>query len=162
MGNCCWYNDNEAKLERQMQLLKDAEYKNTKEQTYNFTKAKVIKVYDGDTFWVAAWHNDQLVRFKVRLYGVDCSEMKDKRIEHKNQAYDAKQYVSDLLLNEIVDINVIENRKYNGKMQKEKWGRLLCVIHTHGVNVADMLIQQGLGKPYFGGTKEDKEPKNEA
>jgi endonuclease YncB( thermonuclease family) len=137
-------------------LLAAAEYKNVPEQTYDFTKAKVIKVYDGDTYWIAAWHCGRLLRFRIRLYGVDCAEMKSKDLEQKQQAINAKQYVSDLILGQIVDIDVLENRMINGKVIKEKWGRLLCTIKTHGVDIAQLLIDQKYAKPYFGGTKHDE------
>lgn len=154
MGLYCCKNVVENNVENNKDFdLKDITYADTKEPVYDFKKAKVIKVYDGDTFWVATSYNNDIVRFSVRLYGVDTPEIKDKNKENKEKAKQAKEYVESLILNKIVDIEILNNKKYNGKMVKEKYGRLLAIIKINGVDLAENLIEKGYGKPYYGGTK---------
>lgn len=147
MGNC--YCKNKELIE-----LQKITFEEVKEQQYNFTKAKIIKVYDGDTFWIATWYNKEIIRFNVRLYGVDTPEMKGGDNESKEQARVAKEYVENFILNKIVDIEVMNNKKYNNKIIKEKYGRLLAIIKINGIDLADDLIKKGYGKPYFGKKKE--------
>lgn len=135
-------------------LLADATYENTPEPTYDFTVAKVIRVYDGDTFWVAVKYAGKRSRFKVRLYGVDCPEIKGGTEKTKLAAQKAKKYVADRILRKFVAIEVLNNKIINGKKIQEKYGRLLSKIYVDGCDLALELIDRGLAKPYFGGTKE--------
>ena len=122
--------------------LTKATYKNTTEPIYNFTKAKVIKVYDGDTFWIAANNNDDIFRYKVRLFGIDCPELRDK----DPIAFAARDYVEDKLLDKIVDVDILTNRKVNNRLQKEKYGRLLAIVKYKGVNINKRLVELGYAK----------------
>jgi endonuclease YncB( thermonuclease family) len=142
--------------------LQNLTFDEVDETTYTFKKAKVLKVYDGDTFWIAAWCDNRIQKFRVRLYGVDCSEMKGGTVETKLHAQKAKEYLEHKILNQIIDINVLNNKLYKDpkakkeKRIREKYGRLLCIIHMDGINIADEIIKLGLGVAYYGGTK--KEP----
>jgi endonuclease YncB( thermonuclease family) len=120
---------------------------------------KILKVYDGDTFWVALKLNGKVVRHKVRLYGVDTPELKpslslknrDKEIK---AAKKAKNFVEELINNKVVEMLC-------GKW--DKYGRLLGTIYIYEYgclpcwykkfSLGDMLIENRLGKPYYGGTK---------
>jgi endonuclease YncB( thermonuclease family) len=133
--------------------LESCTYNNTDEMTYRFTEAKVINVYDGDTVTIAAFIGDQALRFNVRIYGIDCNEIKGGTIESKIEAQKAKKYVADRLLNKIVKINVLNGQIINGKKIREKYGRLLAIITIDGKSISDELIYLGLAKPYFGGNK---------
>ena len=134
--------------------LETAEYKDTPEIQYSFTRAKILRVYDGDTFWVAAQHGNEIYRFNCRLYGIDCCEMKSNDIEQRQRAITAKKYIEEKLLGKIVDIQVLNNTVYQGKMIKEKYGRLLVKIKIQDRDLAQQMIDLGLGKSYFGGTKD--------
>lgn len=134
-------------------ILEAAEYKDTQEVQYSFTKAKVLRVYDGDTFWIAAQYENGVYRFNCRLYGIDCCEMKSLDSTQKSLAVSAKDYVSKRILGKIVDIEVLNNKLYQGKMIKEKYGRLLVKVNVGGKDLAQEMIDLGLGKSYFGGTK---------
>ena len=118
--------------------------------TYDFTEAKVIKVYDGDTMTIAAWFNGGFKKFSVRLYGVDCPEMRGL---DKDKALDAREFVSDLVLNKIIKIEVLNNKKFNGKTMNEKFGRLLAHVWIDDQNLATLLYENGHAVKYYGGKK---------
>lgn len=122
--------------------LDKARYENTPEVTYTFTRAKVIKVYDGDTFWIAAKHNGSIHRFKARLYGVDCPEIRDK----DPLAFLAKEYIERLLLGHTINIQVLNNTRYEGRLQREKYGRLLAIVKYKNVCINDRLLELGYAK----------------
>lgn len=133
--------------------LLHATYDNTPLPQYTFSKAKVVKVYDGDTFWIVAWDRGQLCKYSARLYGVNCSEMRGGTEETKNEARAAKQYVAKQIEGKIVEIKVLSNTTVGNRIIKEKYGRLLVSVTVDGVDLAASLISQNLGKPYTGGTK---------
>jgi endonuclease YncB( thermonuclease family) len=151
MGTCISH-EKDIDVARLIQL-NNATYENTSEQVYKFMQAKVIKVYDGDTFWIAAWHGNEIQRFSVRLFGCDCAEIRTGTIETKRLAHEAKDYVISKIEGKIINIQVLNNTKFNGKIQREKYGRLLSIVHYNGINLADDLISKGYAKPYDGGTK---------
>jgi endonuclease YncB( thermonuclease family) len=146
----------EIKQSDEIALLSACNLKNTPEQVYNFTKAKVIKVYDGDTITIAAIYNKIATKFSVRIYGVDCDEMKGGTEITKYNARMAKKFVSDLILNKIIDIEVLNGKIINGRKVNEKFGRLLANVKIDGKDLADELIRNNLARPYFGGTKGGK------
>lgn len=153
MGSClsCSYVINETNKE--INLLNSVDYAGVAAKTYNFTYAKVIKVYDGDTFTIAAFDNGVLTKFQVRIYGINCEELKDKNYTNRQKAYEAKKYIEETLLNRIINIEVLNNKVINGKKIKEKYGRLLANVNINSINPAAELIKKGLAKEYYGGTK---------
>jgi endonuclease YncB( thermonuclease family) len=151
MGSCGTKSPNIEDIRHRQ--LESCTYENTDEMTYRFTEAKVIGVYDGDTVIIAAFIGDQALRFNVRIYGIDCNEIKGGSTESKIEAQKAKKYVIDRLLNKIVKINVLNGQVINGKKMREKYGRLIAIISIEGNSIADELLHLGLAKPYFGGNK---------
>ena len=73
------------------------------------TQGTVIKVYDGDTITIASklpYNDSPLYRLSVRLNGIDTPEMKPSknlpnREEHIKKAHEAKDFLSNLILNKI-------------------------------------------------------------
>ena len=123
-------------------------------------KCKVIKVYDGDTIWVSIILHGKTVKFNCRMLGYDSPEMKPLlKIENREdvitKAKQAKQFLSDLILNKIVDV------KFSGF---DKYGRALTTIYitdpdsTHifcanKMDVNTLMIRKGHGYSYMGGKK---------
>ncbi len=130
--------------------LESVNIKTVDEITYDFTEAKVLKVYDGDTITIAAWFANGFKKFNVRVYGVDCAEM---RGAEKEKAIKARDFVSDLILNKIITIEVLNGKKLNGKKMTEKFGRLLANVWIDGQNLAQLLYDNGHAVKYYGGTK---------
>lgn len=135
------------------------QYKNIQRETYNFTNAYVTDVYDGDTITIVAKHN-RLTEFKVRLYGIDTPELRTGDDESKQKGIKARNYLRSLILNKRIGIRVLNNKKYNGKMVRPKYNRLIAIIYprsccfNHAESYNDLLINKGYATAYFGGTKE--------
>ena len=110
--------------------------------------AKVLKVYDGDTFTIGAplhIENEQrFYKFSVRLAGIDCPELQTQDPNEKQVALEAKQFVTDRILNRPVhldDLNI------------DKYGRLLARVSYNGEDLSTQLLDAHLAVPYGGSTK---------
>ncbi len=109
--------------------------------------AKVIKVYDGDTFTVEAYPWPGLeAKASVRLNGVDTPEIRGKCEVEKQKAIEAREFVKGLILGEVVQLENIKYGKYAGRVVAD-------VIVDGGESLADKIIAQGLGREYHGGTR---------
>ena len=123
-------------------------------------KCKVIKVYDGDTIWVSIILHGKTVKFNCRMLGYDSPEMKPLlKIENREaiitKAKQAKDFLSNLILNKIVDV------KFSGF---DKYGRALSTIYikdpdstrilcANKMDVNTLMIRKGHGYSYMGGKK---------
>jgi len=108
---------------------------------------KVVKVYDGDTLTLATklpYPDSPVYRFQVRLNGIDCPEMKTHIESEKECAKLAKNLISEMVLNNIVELK---------EVQLEKYGRILAKVYCNGVCLNDLLCEQHLAVSYDGGTK---------
>ena len=117
--------------------------------------AKHCNIYDGDTFSVIFNYKGDLIKYKVRCMGYDCAEMKplktnEHRILEKELALKSKMRLEELLNKHETKLIKIEC------FQFDKYGRLLVkvwnMIDKKSVN--DIMIEEGHGKAYDGGTKE--------
>jgi len=129
--------------------LSKSTFENTELFEFRFTVAKVIKIYDGDTVWLAFYNNKTINKVKARLYGIDTPELKpllntpnrDVIIE---KAIKSKNKLIDLIDNKIVDIECKGTDKY---------GRLLVIIKYNDININEYLVENKYAVRYFGGTK---------
>jgi endonuclease YncB( thermonuclease family) len=107
-----------------------------------FHLCKVLSCYDGDTVRVAFKYNNQYYNFSIRLYGIDCPEIRSK---NKERAIMIRDYVREQLLNKNVYIEC-------GRF--DKYGRVLGKIYeTYGNYLKDdsfneKLIKLGYAKKY--------------
>jgi endonuclease YncB( thermonuclease family) len=108
------------------------------------TKCKPLRVYDGDTLWIAFILDKKLFKTKIRMIGYDSAEIHSKGSEQLQKAIEAKEYLEKLLGTDLVDIEFLENDKY---------GRPLAKLYVNQNCINDQMIQSGLGKPYDGGKK---------
>jgi len=110
--------------------------------------AKVIKVYDGDSFSVEAYLWPGITaKTKVRVIGVDTPEIRGKCEAEKRKAIEARDYVKGLILGEVVFLENVKHGKYAGRVVAD-------VKLEGGDNLAAMIISQGLGREYHGGARE--------
>lgn len=127
--------------------------KNTKRFVPQFTYAKVVNVYDGDTVTLAAFHtnakNPHL--FRCRLARIDAPEMtkqtgrtKRDRLREKELAIVSRDALRKLIDNEIVDVKVLK---------LEKYGRVLAELYYKKMNISDWMVEHDYAVPYDGGTK---------
>jgi micrococcal nuclease len=112
-------------------------------------KAKVLKVYDGDTIRVKVklWL-DQEKETKVRILGIDTPEMDGKCSLEKKKAQQAKNEITKLINKQKVTLTNIRYGKYSG--------RVLADVETaDGVDIKEQMLKLGLAAPYYGSTRTD-------
>jgi len=130
--------------------LQNVDYKDTVAFVVPLTSGKVVKVYDGDTITVASYlkiqNKNKLYRFSVRISNIDCCELRTKDENEKMLALEAKTYVENRLLNQIVNLKNVKTEKY---------GRILADVYHNEENISSLLIQNQLAIPYTGGAKKD-------
>src|SRR4051812_31289889 len=100
--------------------LTNATYENTPVYYPAFTKAKCIKVYDGDTFHVACTVDGKVQRFMIRAYGYDSPEIRSRNAVEKLAGLTAKKFLQKRIEGKIINVNIIR--------EKEKFGRILATI----------------------------------
>lgn len=106
----------------------------------------VVRVYDGDTFTADATPWPKVtIRVSVRLRGVDTPELRGKCEAEKAKARAARDALKELLQSAPVTITNIERGKYAGRVVADVW--------AGDVNAAEVLIAEGLGRPYDGGKR---------
>jgi len=110
--------------------------------------AKVVKVYDGDTFTVEAYPWPGITaNASVRVDGVDTPEIRGKCEAEKQKAIQAREFVKGLILGELVFLEHVKHGKYAGRVVAD-------VKLEDGDSLADKIISQGLGREYHGGKRE--------
>lgn len=120
------------------------------------TKCRVVDVYDGDTCTIIFKYRDEIIKYKVRCYGYDSPEMKPKRdIENRDEiierAKEARKYFSNL-------VNYESGLIWVHLHEFDKYGRLLGTFYkneTSEKSINDIMIENGYGYSYFGGTKKN-------
>ena len=109
--------------------------------------AKVVKVYDGDTFTVEAYPWPGLeAKASVRVNGVDTPEIRGKCEAEKQQAIEAREFVKGLVLGEVVYLENVKHGRYASRVVAD-------VKLGNGDNLAEKIISQGLGREYHGGAR---------
>lgn len=118
------------------------------------TKAKIVKVYDGDTVHAVFKMFDKYYKWNCRILHVDTPELRTKDLEEKKRGYECKEKLAALILDKVVLLNCSKFDKY---------GRLLVEITVPetGVKIHEYLISEGLANKYEGKTKEKWDFSNE-
>ena len=116
--------------------------------------AKVVKCYDGDTIHCIFKHDDKYQKFSIRMYSYDTPELRpSKNIPQKERlleikkAKEAKKRLQELILDKLV---YLECKGF------DKYGRILGIVKLSlddKKSVNDMMVEEGFGKLYFGGSK---------
>jgi endonuclease YncB( thermonuclease family) len=81
----------------------------------------------------------------VRLNGIDAPEIKGKSAEEKEVAKQARDFVSNLVLNKYVRLENIESEKY---------GRILADVYIGDVHLNELLLKERYAVKYDGGSKQ--------
>ncbi|RED44103.1 thermonuclease family protein [Aestuariispira insulae] len=103
--------------------------------------------YDGDTLYILLSGLPETIQnVSVRVRGVDTPEIRSKCEFEKQLAFEAKS----LLISRVQQAKDVlfchpEWGKYGG--------RVLADVYIDGENVADLMIANSLGRPYFGGKR---------
>jgi endonuclease YncB( thermonuclease family) len=106
--------------------------------------AKIVKVHDGDTVHGVIEYYECFTRFVLRLDNIDTAEMTGGTIQSKELAIKARDALSSMILNKIVQLEITGFDKY---------GRSLAIITCNNECVNQKLIDLGLAKVYDGGAK---------
>jgi len=108
--------------------------------------ARVVSIYDGDTFTVDAtpWPG-VTIRVSVRVDGVDTPEIRGKCQVEKDMAIEAREFVKETIGENVHLVNV-RHGKYAG--------RVVAKVLVNGQDLAALIIGAGLGRPYQGGARE--------
>ena len=127
----------------------DIKWEDTVEFTFPIKGGRVIKVYDADTITIASklpFDESPIYRLSVRLNGIDTPEMKGKGVsdEEKEAAKNARDFVSNLVLNKYVKLENIESEKY---------GRILADVYIDDIHLNNLLLKERYAVSYDGGTK---------
>jgi endonuclease YncB( thermonuclease family) len=96
-------------------------------------------VVDGDTFWMEGE--------KIRILDIDTPELHPARCaEEERLGEAAKARLHDLLNSGAVTLE-------RAGRDRDRYGRLLRRVEVGGQSVGDMLIGEGLARPYAGGRR---------
>jgi endonuclease YncB( thermonuclease family) len=114
-----------------------------------------VNIYDGDTLSIIFVHNRKPVKYRCRALGYDSPEMKPllsnvNREAEKVLAHKAKDRFIELLTKHSSKNIFIKCHEF------DKYGRLLVEIwnNTDKESINTIMVNEGYGKPYTGGTKE--------
>jgi len=123
-------------------------YEDTVPFVFPITSGQVVKVYDGDTITIASkmpYDNSPMYRFSVRLNGIDTPEMKGKTDDEKSMALEARNKLSELIMNK---------RVFLKNVSTEKYGRILADVYLDDtIHINQWLIDNRYAVKYDGGTK---------
>jgi len=125
----------------------DIKIEDTVEFTFPIKSGRVIKCYDADTITIASklpYDASPLYRLSVRLNGIDAPEIKGKSAEEKEVAKEARDFVSNLVLNKVIRLENVESEKY---------GRILADVYLGDVHLNELLLKERYAVKYDGGTK---------
>ena len=113
-----------------------------------------MDVYDGDTCKVVFPLNGEIYRWNVRLTGYDTPEMRPPRSqENREEEIEAAYAARDFLRGKVMNQDQLVYIKCG---EFDKYGRLLGTLYLEEndeVSVNDLMIENGHGYAYDGGTK---------
>lgn len=114
-----------------------------------FYKAQIVKIQDGDSVILNCDLGFKVfIELACRLAHIDTPELRDKDVEKRARAQEAKQKLIELLADPQVTIQSF--KPFKG----DKYGRWLVeIINSQGVNVNQLLLDLGLADPYDGGKR---------
>lgn len=119
--------------------------------------AKIVDVYDGDTFTaIFLYHDKTPFRINIRVFGIDAPEIKGKGVTplERDAAVCVREYVSNILLDKIVPIQIKSWDKYGGRIvadvymekYRSKNSRLSKTISEHLLELQYCKAYTGKGK----------------
>ena len=115
---------------------------------------RVLRVYDGDTVWLAVvYPGKKVYKYRVRLYGNDSAELHPRLSDADHEdvriaAQNAKEYLEQLLAKS--SYVKVEFFTY------DKYGRPLVKLWLPGeeLSINEQMILKGHAVEYYGGTQQ--------
>lgn len=127
--------------------LANVKYEDTVSFVFPIKYGKVIKVYDGDTFTIAAKlpnTTGPMYRFSVRLNGIDTPEIKGKTTGERELAKNARDALHEMIYGKVIELRNVMNEKY---------GRILADVYVGETSINQWMISQNFAVSYDGGKK---------
>lgn len=95
--------------------------------------AHVDKVYDGDTITCSIDCGFGIImkKQKIRLYGIDCKEV---RGAEREEGLIARDKLRELILNKDIVLKTVKDKK-------GKYGRYLGIVYHENTNINDWLVE---------------------
>lgn len=127
--------------------LANVKYEDTVSFVFPIKYGKVIKVYDGDTFTIAAKlpnTTGPMYRFSVRLNGIDTPEIKGKTTAERELAKNARDALQEMIYGKVIELRNVMNEKY---------GRILADVYLGETSINQWMISQNFAVSYDGGKK---------
>ena len=139
-----------VEVESQQEFLKKVQYADI--DFFNLKGyecwAKVVRVWDGDSFYVVFFLNGKPVKYRVRLYGIDTAEDRSKDPAEHVWAMKSKDRLIELIGGELIYLKCHEFEKYGRLLAEAYWdpGMLTSFNQT--------LLDEKLAYKYYGKTRE--------
>jgi endonuclease YncB( thermonuclease family) len=115
-------------------------------------KAKVVSVYDGDTFTACFKYRGNIIKYKFRTFGYDSPEMKPLKSKPNREEEKKKAIIARYKFKEIIKFDSKELVELE-MLGFDKYGRILVNVFKDHVNINEWMIKNKYGYSYFGGTK---------
>lgn len=105
---------------------------------------KSLRIYDGDTLWIAFERESKVYKIKIRMAGYDSAELHS--LTEKDLAQRATETLKFLIdrAGEGLSVEFLDPDKY---------GRALARLHDNNICINDEMIALGMGVVYDGGKK---------
>lgn len=104
-------------------------------------KARVVKVYDGDSFDIIFPFKNEFYQIHCRAYGYNSAELRSSDENEKILGYKARDFVREMLLLKVFDV---EFKNF------DKYGRPLITIYINDTTLDKIMILSGYAKEYSG------------
>ena len=134
----------QSKIDKKLNKLNK---KNVKKFTLDGieTRAKIIKVYDGDSVHAIFPVHGEYFVWVCRLARIDSPELSSKDQLEKESAIKSRDKLRLLIFDKNVTIKCGKHDKY---------GRILVEIYHNGININDRMVELKLAVNYDGGKKQ--------
>ena len=163
MGNCINKQDiNEQDSNKLSYIDEDNELRKATDSIPKFSfkgksfKGKIVRVYDGDTFWACFYLDNKIIKYNFRCLGYDSPEMKPKNKSDGEKQ--AEKEAAGIAKNEFINFCKTDDDLVILKCHEfDKYGRILVEVYGKDkiTSINKKMIDGGYGYPYNGGTKTD-------
>jgi len=142
-------NTNQSLLE-EFKKINPKNIKNNIFQDLEF-KAYCFNVHDPDTISVLFKYNSEVVKYNIRLSGIDAPELHSKNVYEKELCIKGTNYLKELILNKLIQVKTYKIDKY-GRMLADIF---ILDLYSNLTIVNKDLINKGYCREYSGGAKKE-------
>lgn len=79
---------------------------------------KCVECYDGDTITVIFKYKNNIVKEKIRLYGINTPEIRTKNDDEKTKGLLSRNYLKSKILNKFIWVEFKKREKYGRSLAK--------------------------------------------